>query len=104
MVQRQRQQIERLTEQLAAFNAGSAPDEILRRDARIAELEEELEQAGGAGSRATPVGRLVGGLSHAVRHALERGARKRTVDELEERIDELTAECERWKEAADRKL
>ncbi|MHC4414223.1 MAG: coiled-coil domain-containing protein [Planctomycetota bacterium] len=102
MVQRQRQQIERLTEQLAAYKAGSIPDEILRRDARIAELEEQLEEAGGEGPRSRPVGRLIGGLSHAVRQARGRRSRQRDVAELEERIEELTAECERWKDAAQR--
>ncbi|MHC4711075.1 MAG: hypothetical protein ACYTA3_11815, partial [Planctomycetota bacterium] len=65
MIERQRKQIERLTEQLTAVNAGGGSGDIQQRDARIAELEEELEELSQGGKQG--VSKLVAGRSAARR-------------------------------------
>jgi hypothetical protein len=103
MIERQRKQIERLTEQLTAVNAGGDPGDIQRRDARIAELEEELDELReGAGKQG--VSKLVAGFGGALRQV--RGKKgsgdAEEVAELEERIAELEVECRQLREAAQR--
>jgi hypothetical protein len=100
MIERQRKQIERLTEQLTAVNAGGDPGDIQRRDARIAELEEELEELQeGAGKQG--VSKLVAGFGGALRQV--RGKKSsgdaEEVAELEERIAELEVECQQLRDA-----
>jgi hypothetical protein len=103
MIERQRKQIERLTEQLTALNAGADPKDVQRRDARIAELEEEIEELReGAGKQG--VSKLVAGFGGALRQV--RGKKSsgdaEEVAELEERIAELELECQQLREAAQR--
>jgi hypothetical protein len=100
MIERQRKQIERLTEQLTAVNAGGDPGDIQQRDARIAELEEELDEfREGAGKQG--VSKLVAGFGGALRQV--RGKKSsgdaEEVAELEERIAELELECQQLREA-----
>jgi hypothetical protein len=101
MIERQRRQIERLTEQLAELNAGADPKEIHVRDARIAELEEELQ---GQGAGMQGVSKLVAGFGGALRHV--RGKKGSgdgdEVAALEERVAELEVESTRLREEAER--
>ena len=102
MLQRQRRQIERLTEQLAAFNAGDDTEEIRDRDARIAELQEQLEQFQGETPGAKSVARIVAGFGGALRQVRAKAsAADPGVAELQEQIEELTAECQRLQDEAD---
>jgi uncharacterized membrane protein (DUF485 family) len=104
MIERQRKQIERLTEQLATVNAGADPDAISARDARIAELEEELEELQGQRGGKEGVGKLVAGFGGALRQV--RGKKGsgdgQEASALEERVAELEVECKRLREEAER--
>ncbi|MHC4966894.1 MAG: hypothetical protein ACYTGE_18570, partial [Planctomycetota bacterium] len=104
MLERQRKQIERLTEQLTALNAGADPKEIDERDARIAELEEELQERQGQGAGMQGVSKLVAGFGGALRQV--RGKKGSGDGEeaamLEERIAELEVECQQLREQAQR--
>jgi hypothetical protein len=104
MIARQRKQIERLTEQLDAANAGVDPKEIQARDARIAKLEEELEEARGQGGGKQAVSKLVAGVGGALRQV--RGKKDDEEDfggvaELEERVAELEIERKHARDEAD---
>lgn len=96
MVQRQRRQIERLTEQLAALKTGDYTDEIAERDARIADLEEQLQDQRGEGGGKS-VARLMAGFGGALGRKRAKGGGDEAA-ELEDRIEELTAECDRLKD------
>jgi hypothetical protein len=102
MIERQRKQIERLTEQLTALNAGADPTAIHHRDARIAELEEELEELRQGGKQG--VSKLVAGFGGALRQARAKKSSgdDKEVAELEERVAELEVECQRLREEAQR--
>jgi hypothetical protein len=104
MIERQRKQIERLTAQLAAVNAGAESPEIEERDARIAELEEELEDLRGGGGGKQAVSKLVAGFGGALRQVRgEKGAAdEEQVAELEERVAELEIERDKLKAEADK--
>lgn len=98
MVERQRRQIERLTEQLSAFKSGDDPEEIRSRDARIAELEEQLESVQGEKGMA----KLVAGFGGALQKVKRKGGAEGGADaNLVEQVEELTAECERLREELD---
>ncbi len=107
MVQRQRHQIERLTEQLASLKSGDDQAEIRARDARIAALETQLDQSRSGSSSGGTVARLVAGIGGAMRSgkrpAKRPGMRTRAADvaALEARVEELTDECERLREELD---
>lgn len=103
MIKRQRSQIQRLTEQLAALKADGGREATRRRDARIAELEEALEATGSDGAAASSVGKVVGGFMGAIGTARGKKAGRRSADRSRDRrIDELAAECDRLREIADR--
>jgi chromosome segregation ATPase len=103
MIERQRKQIERLTEQLAEVNAGGDPGDIQERDARIAELEEQLEELQGEGGGKQAVSKLVAGFGGALRQV--RGKQgsgdEDEVSELEERVAELEIERKQLREEAE---
>lgn len=98
LIERQREQIERLTEQLAEYQVDASPAEIQERDARIAELEEQIEILRGEGGGAKPgVSKLVAGLGGALKREKKEGrpaAGSGAIDALERRIEELAAERE----------
>jgi uncharacterized membrane protein (DUF485 family) len=102
MIARQRKQIERLTEQLAALNAGADPREMQVRDARIAELEDELQELRDQGGAKEGVSKLVAGFGGALRQV--RGKKGsgdgQEVAELEARVAELDVECKRLRQQA----
>ncbi len=103
MIKRQRSQIQRLTEQLAALKADGGQEAIRRRDARIEELEGALEATGSDPSASSSVGKVVGGFMGAIGSARGKKAGRRTSDRSrDQRIDELAAECDRLREIADR--
>lgn len=99
LVEAQRRQIERLTEQLTAVQ-GNEPgenDAVKDRDERISVLEAELAEMRGENSpKATGMGRVVGGLMGAIkgRKAPAGGAGEdgEGADELERRLAQLESE------------
>lgn len=97
IIQQQRQQIERLTEQLQAMAATGHPEEVEQRDERIAELEEEIEDLKAevkAGVGKKVVGGLVG--------AMSKGSKKGGAEDFTRRLQALTAECNSWRAEAER--
>ncbi len=95
LLERQRQQIERLTEQLAGLQVDASPAEIRDRDARIAELEDEIEALRQQGGSKQGVSKLVAGLGGALsRGKKDKGPDASAISALEFRIEELTAERE----------
>jgi len=88
---------------LTALNAGGDPGDIQQRDARIAELEEELDELReGAGKQG--VSKLVAGFGGALRQVRRKkgSGDAEEVAELEERIAELEVECQQLRETAQR--
>jgi hypothetical protein len=103
MIERQRKQIERLTEQLDAMNAGVDPKEIQVRDARIAKLEEELQELRGHGGGKQAMSKLVAGVGGALRGVRGKKSDEEDLEgvaELEERIAELEIERKHAREEA----
>jgi len=100
LVERQRVQIERLTEKLVSLQSNVEPEEIQERDDRIAELEEQVNRMGGQGGK---VGKLVAGFSDALSKVRSKGARKAddggASSALEFRLQEVTGECEQLRDA-----
>jgi len=99
VVERQRLQIERLTETLASLQSSVEPEEIQERDDRIAELEEQVAQMGGQGGK---VGKLVAGFGEALSKVRAKGGKKGD-DEgassaLEFRLQEVTDERDQLRE------
>jgi len=93
LMDRQRRQIERLTEQLVSLQADAEPREIQERDDRIAELEDELQSKSEQGGK---VGKLVAGFGDALSKVRSKSGKK-GVDEgassaLEFRLREVTTE------------
>ncbi len=91
VIERQRSQIERLTEQLEALQSEGGPEHAEAQDARIAELEAELERLRKAAEKQKSGKKLLG-----------RGKKDDATDEegLDERLDEATAELRQQLEEA----
>ena len=100
VIERQRLQIERLTEKLASLQSNVEPEEIQERDDRIAELEERVTQMGEQGGK---VGKLVAGFGDALSRVRAKGAKKGddggASNALEFRLQEVTDECDKLREA-----
>ncbi len=99
IIEIQRRQIERLTAQLESSRAESNPEEIRRRDTRIAELEQALAAAAAAapaGEGGGGVGKVVGGFVEALT-----GGKGKSDDE---QVLKLEAERERYRRAAERAI
>ncbi len=91
VIERQRSQIERLTEQLEALQGEGDPEHAEAQDARIAELEAEVERFRKAADKQKSGKKLLG-----------RGKKDDAPDDegLDERIDEATAELRQQLEEA----
>ncbi len=100
VIERQRLQIERLTEKLASLQSNVEPEEIQERDDRIAELEERVTQMGEQGGK---VGKLVAGFGDALSRVRAKGGKKGddggASNALEFRLQEVTDECDQLREA-----